>query len=518
MPRRLPSTRLLPAALCAAALACACAGPVGPEIRADESRHAPSQKVAQARAEQFAYAVQADGGRFTTLPDMEAYVAEVGGKLAAASGRTELPWEFVVLHNPVPIAWSWPLGKVAVSRGLLMELENEAELAAVLAHEVAHVTRHGARRSASARVPPPGGVQTQSDAPPDVVAGEPRKSVNASRAWYDDPDELEADRAGVDLLAAAGYDPGAAARLMSLFMDLELAGAPDWDAGLFTEHPPSRRREVGLAKAAERHPPSEAGDGPEYAERIRPLLAAAPSFDTLSEGYADLADGKPEAALEAVGAALAGAPEEARLFALRGEALAALDRPDRAEAALTRSISLEGDYYRHFLVRGLLRRDAGDAEGARADLERSIGLLPTAAAHRALGTLLLAAGDSDAGRRHLRAALTAGGPDGRAAGKVLTRLELADAPGRYVEAAARLNPEGYVLVGLHNRSPLPVRGITVTVAVEAAEGPPQRTLSLTFDDPLGPGEARFHPTTIGPFQGNGPPPVRVTVTAAELAE
>ena len=79
------------------------------------------------------------------LPELTTYVNEVGQKLAAVADR-KLPYEFVVLNNSVPNAWALPGGKIAVNRGLLTELQNEAELAAVLGHEIVHAAaRHGAK-------------------------------------------------------------------------------------------------------------------------------------------------------------------------------------------------------------------------------------------------------------------------------------------------------------------------------------------------------------------------------------
>src|SRR6185436_12695613 len=90
---------------------------------------------------------QAEGGDFDVLPEPTAYVNEVGKKLAAvAAADRPLPYEFVVLNNSVPNAWALPGGKIAVNRGLLTELANEAELAAVLGHEIVHAAaRHGAQ-------------------------------------------------------------------------------------------------------------------------------------------------------------------------------------------------------------------------------------------------------------------------------------------------------------------------------------------------------------------------------------
>src|SRR5262245_41116474 len=61
---------------------------------------------------------QGEGGDFTVLPELSAYVSEIGQKLAAVSDR-KLPYEFMVLNNSVPNAWALPGGKIAVNRGLL---------------------------------------------------------------------------------------------------------------------------------------------------------------------------------------------------------------------------------------------------------------------------------------------------------------------------------------------------------------------------------------------------------------
>ena len=80
-------------------------------------------------SQQYAPARQSEGGDFELLPDLTVYLNEVGQKLAAVSDR-KLPYEFTVLNNSIPNAWTLPGGKIAVNRGLLVELKSEAELAA----------------------------------------------------------------------------------------------------------------------------------------------------------------------------------------------------------------------------------------------------------------------------------------------------------------------------------------------------------------------------------------------------
>lgn len=89
---------------------------------------------------------QSQGGDYVTDPRVLEYVRGVGNRLAAVADR-KLPYEFTVLNSGELNAWALPGGKIAINRGLLVELQNEAELAAVLGHEIVHAAaRHGAQQ------------------------------------------------------------------------------------------------------------------------------------------------------------------------------------------------------------------------------------------------------------------------------------------------------------------------------------------------------------------------------------
>ncbi len=86
-------------------------------------------------------------------PALQAYVSNVGRKLAAKSERPNLPWRFGVIDDPTPNAFALPGGPVYVTRGLMSLMDSEAELAAVVGHEIGHITaRHSVAQMSKAQL------------------------------------------------------------------------------------------------------------------------------------------------------------------------------------------------------------------------------------------------------------------------------------------------------------------------------------------------------------------------------
>ena len=78
---------------------------------------------------------------------LNSYVSEVGNKMAAASHRPHMPYSFRVVNATYVNAYAFPGGSIAATRGIMLSLENEAELASLLGHELGHVNaRHSAEQ------------------------------------------------------------------------------------------------------------------------------------------------------------------------------------------------------------------------------------------------------------------------------------------------------------------------------------------------------------------------------------
>lgn len=144
---------------------------------------------------------------------LQAYVQRVGERLAARSHRPGLVYRFTVLDSPDVNAFALPGGYVYITRGILAYLNSEAELAAVLGHEIGHVTaRHGVRQYTAA-VAANIGATIMSVFVPELGNQAGQQLLNAIGgallSGYGRDHELEADRLGAEYLAHTGYDPDA---------------------------------------------------------------------------------------------------------------------------------------------------------------------------------------------------------------------------------------------------------------------------------------------------------------------
>jgi predicted Zn-dependent protease len=163
------------------------------------------------------------------------FVKEVGAKVVAGSiaAQSPYPFEFHLLADGETVnAFALPGGQVFLTAGLLMRLEDEAEVAAVLGHEVGHVIhRHGAEHMAKGQL---GQLLTMAVgvAGSDGDSGGQRAAMIASmvnqvvQLKYGRSDELESDRFGLDALSQVGFDPTAMRDLMGVLAEASQGGRP----------------------------------------------------------------------------------------------------------------------------------------------------------------------------------------------------------------------------------------------------------------------------------------------------
>jgi predicted Zn-dependent protease len=181
---------------------------------------------------------------------VQAYVEGLGRQLAAASERPSLPWSFKVVDDPAVNAFALPGGYVYVTRGLLVLVNSEDELAGVIAHEIGHVAaRHSvqqiSRAAPLAVVTGLGAVVTGIVSPTlgRAVGGAGATASEVILAPYNRDQEREADRVGQDIMAAAGWDPAALSTfLRTLGRGEELSADGRRRPSLLDSHPSTPER------------------------------------------------------------------------------------------------------------------------------------------------------------------------------------------------------------------------------------------------------------------------------------
>ena len=192
-------------------------------------------------------------------PALQAYIEGVGTSLAQASERPELPWTFRVADDPAVNAFALPGGFVYVTRGLLATMNSEAELAAVLGHEIGHVTaRHAVNRISRAQLTGLGLGIGMILSPELAQFGDLASlGLNLLFLKYSRDDERESDELGLRYMLRVGYDPDA---MVDVFAQLERASGlseservPDWLA----THPGPEERGQRAADALAALAPAE---------------------------------------------------------------------------------------------------------------------------------------------------------------------------------------------------------------------------------------------------------------------
>lgn len=188
-------------------------------------------------------------------PALQAYVQRIGESLAVNSHRSQLIYRFTVVDSPLVNAFALPGGYIYITRGLLAYLNSEAELAAVLGHEIGHVTaRHSVRQISAARAAGLGYTVGS------ILVPELRTQVvedlfnvlgSALISGYGREHELESDRLGAEYLAKTGYDPQAMVNVIGILKNQELferqlareeGREPRVYHGVFATHPRNDKR------------------------------------------------------------------------------------------------------------------------------------------------------------------------------------------------------------------------------------------------------------------------------------
>lgn len=356
----------------------------------DESpQHGAIDAVDQVRLAEAMFTAlrQQGGGMYTLDASLGSYVGNVGLMLARVSERPGLAWEFAVLNRSAPGLWALPGGKVAVSRGLLALLDDEAELAAVLAVAIGDIAGDTHPAPASMPLAAIGTIQRKG-------AGWDTITLHAT---YPDADTRTAasaritrslDDATMGRLARAGYDPHAFAGLLRRIPPAEA----DWKGVIPLLQAVTEERVDATGRSADRLGGGDRGAA-RFLSRTARLRHDQAAYVAYERGVAELDAGRSREALVAAQEALSLQPREALFHELQGLAAARTGMPAAAFSGLNRAIAMNSGFFRPYLLRGLLHLQRGNLDLAHDDLQAANRLLPTEEATLGLAEVARGLGD-----------------------------------------------------------------------------------------------------------------------------
>jgi len=460
---------------------------------------------------------QSQGGQHDVDPALTEYVRSIGGQLADTSG-VPLPYEFVVLNNSVPNAWALPGGKIAVNRGLLTELESEAELAAVLGHEIVHAAgRHTAKQMSRGLLMQglvvATSVATNDSSYGNLAVGGASAVAQLTLMKYGRNAELESDKYGMRYLSKAGYDPQGAVALQETFVRLSEGRDQDWLSGLLASHPASQERVRENRKTAAKLPAGGKLGVDRFKLAMQQTRAAQPAYEAYDKGRAALGEKNNDEALALANEALSLFPGEAHFHALRGDVRLVNEQYGMAVTNYNRAISRRGDFFYYHLQRGLAKHELGQSDGAIADLERSLEYLPTAPAHYTLGEIKEQRGQLAEAIEHYKVVAKSKDDFGKAANAALVRLELPTQPASYISSACGADNSGQIVVQVRNDTGVPVTGVKAQYQY-IDSGNTQRQRVQSFAGQVAPGKIASVNTGFSALPGTR---CAAAVTAAEIA-
>lgn len=318
---------------------------------------------------------------------LQNYVEQLGYQLAEVSDAPKYPYEFNVVNSSVPNAYALPGGFISVTRGLLLEMTSEAQLAAVLGHEIVHVTaRHTAQQRTRGiftnLLMTAGSIYMRAEGVAHAGLYRELGSIGARAilASYSRSQEKLADRVGMRYMAKAGYDPSGMVGLQKLLLKLR-ENQPGMLQQFFASHPLTETRidyskqQVEIVQKQVDIPRRKQLDRFDevVAEVWKPRQSAYEHYD---RGMKLMNEDKFRQAESAFRKALSDYDGEALFHAGLGFALTKQGNPKAGRKALNRALQIYDHVFRIQLYSGLNYFELGEYGKSLKDLEKADSLLP----------------------------------------------------------------------------------------------------------------------------------------------
>jgi predicted Zn-dependent protease len=321
---------------------------------------------------------------------LQDYLGGIVLPMAKRSVRPDLPWSFTVVNTSVPNAFAVPGGQVFVTRGILTRMEDEAEFAVVMGHELGHVEhRHSVRQQGWTMISQGAVAVVGSQFGEGAAQGAGMLAQVGILLPHSRDDERESDVRGIENSYAAGYDPREGADVFREFLKMKQEAGdttPNW----LSTHPADEERIQNILTLSAEKDSRLGGtapvDGlrrttPQWQQMLAKLRSEQKVYDRYDAAMNNIAQAK--GAKEAVTAATQefaacekALPGHAIFAATLGKALLITGDGAGGRAALDRASRMNQGLLEPEWLLGLLALKANDFNAANAHAERGLAILP----------------------------------------------------------------------------------------------------------------------------------------------
>lgn len=319
-------------------------------------------------------------------PELNRYVNEVERSLAKNTHRPDVPYNARVVNANYINAYTFPGGSMACTRGILLDMDSEDELAALLGHETGHVNaRHSAKQAGRGMIAQAGAMAVNvAVAMSDYRGAAPLANIasqvgaSALLAGYSRNDERQADALGLDYMTRAGYNPDGMVNLMDMLRS-QHKEKPSLLQTMFSSHPMSDERYATAQREATDAYGSYRGKAlsrERYMDHTASLRRLAPAIKAQQEGESLMAKKSLDEAESRFDKALKVAPDDYCGNVLMGKCLLAQKEYANADRHFSRASEIYPGEGQAMYQRGVSKLALGRGPEALAAFNAYDQVLP----------------------------------------------------------------------------------------------------------------------------------------------
>lgn len=319
-------------------------------------------------------------------PTLSAYVKETGQRLTGQVHRPHMPYTFQVVNATYINAYAFPGGSIAITRGILLSIDNEAELAALMGHELGHVNaRHTAQQMTKSTLTQAvvGGLSVATGTAMGPGYGQLASqlgmvSAGALLAAYSRDNEREADALGLAYMVRSGYGADGFVELMDMLRSQSKTNNSAIEL-MFATHPMSDERyQTAVENVQDRYQADR--KKPLYRERymdnISGLRRIAGAVDAMQNGEKELIGKKYQAAESQFNRALKIAPNDYTALVMMAKCHYLQENWDRTQQYTARAQKVYPGEAQAWQISGIVNLKTKNYTAAYADFDRYDKLLP----------------------------------------------------------------------------------------------------------------------------------------------